>query len=82
MTSHVINLLELINVHDIIEKQVAKSMHQTAEWGMHDLQVCFTCLKDPFVCDEKGECRIAFKNVCTLFKLCSCLVRMNQICNL
>ncbi len=66
-------------MRDIKEKRAATSMHQTAEWGMCELQSSFPQLKDWFVYKEKGEQRITLKMFVLLFNLCSPLVGINKI---
>jgi DDE superfamily endonuclease len=63
---------------EIIE---AKSMRQSAEWGMRSFQSSFPRLKDRFIYEEFGERRIIMKMCLLLYNLRARRVGINQIRN-
>ncbi len=68
------------NLH--LEKLNANLYYESkAEWCVHGLQAFFPFLINLFGYKESGEQRIMLKMFILLFNLCSCLVGINQICN-
>jgi hypothetical protein len=59
----------------------AKSMRQSAEWGMRSFQSSFPRLKDRFIYEEFGERRIIMKMCLLLYNLRARRVGINQIRN-
>jgi len=57
----------------------AKSMRQSAEWGMRSLQASFPRLKDRFIYEEFGERRVMMKMCLLLYNLRARRVGINQI---
>jgi len=66
-------------VQDLATKQVAMSMHQSAEWGMRLFQMSFPWLKDTVLFEEQGERRNIFMIILLLFNLRAQLVGIDQI---
>jgi hypothetical protein len=66
---------------DIIKKQQATSMWQSAEWGMRAIQSSFPCLNDEFPFKTRGKWRNSMKMTILVYNLCACLVGINQIRN-
>ena len=63
---------------DLQRKRQAMSMRQAAKWGMRAIQSSFPRLKDTFVYEDTGECRILMKMVCLLYNLCTRTVGINK----
>ena len=63
---------------DLQRKRQAMSMRQAAKWGMRANQSSFPRLKDTFVYEDTGECRILMKMVCLLYNLCTRTVGINK----
>ena len=59
----------------------AKSMRQSAEWGMRSLQASFPRLKDRFIYEEFGERWVMMKMCSLLYNLRARRVGINQIRN-
>ena len=59
----------------------AKSMRQSAEWGMRSLQASFPRLKDRFIYEKFGERRVIMKMCLLVYNLHSRRVGINQIKN-
>jgi hypothetical protein len=66
---------------DLLRKQQATSMRQSAEWGMRMIQASFPRMCDKFPFETKGERRIAIKMMVLLYNLRARLVGINQIKN-
>ncbi len=56
-------------------------MRQAVERGMRAIQSSFPRLKDTFIYEDTGECRILMTMVCLLYNLCARTVGINQIKN-
>ena len=68
-------------IAEIQKKRAATSMRQSAEWGMRGLQASFPRLKDRFVYEERGECRITLKMITLIYNMRARMVGINQIRN-
>jgi hypothetical protein len=66
---------------DLIKKQQATSMRQSAEWGMRAIQSSFPRLNDKFPFEAQGERRNSIKMMVLIYNLCARLVGINQIRN-
>ncbi len=66
----------------IYGKRQATSAQQTAEWGMHMIQILFLQIKDCFVYKERGERRICLKMLVLMYNMCARMVGINQIRNM
>ena len=66
---------------DLIKKQQATSMRQSAEWGMRAIQSSFPRLNDKFPFEARGERRNSIKMMVLIYNLRARLVGINQIRN-